>query len=203
MRDKHLEALLGADPAAIERTLGEGAQPAFAARARARCAALAPSAPRFRRGLNRGLFALGVPVLAIYRVLREEYGLAEPAALDLVWALLEARYLALGESRLIRAGYSAMMTSRLVKIGLRRALPKLTEESGFRMELVDDGGVLSFDVKACALVRYLRERGAPELGPLFCRIDDIMAGFIDGVALERSGTIAQGAERCDFRYRRR
>lgn len=38
--------------------------------------------------------------------------------------------------------------------------------------------------------------------PLVYRIDDMLAETMPGSELERSGTIAQGAERCDFRYRR-
>ena len=58
------------------------------------------------------------------------------------------------------------------------------------------------DVEYCPIAVYFVEHGAPELGPLVCRIDDMLAETMPGIEPQRSGTIAQGAARCDFRYRR-
>ena len=40
------------------------------------------------------------------------------------------------------------------------------------------------------------------IGDGYDHLDDLIAGYMDGVTLERGGTIAGGASRCDFRYRR-
>ncbi|MCB9701004.1 MAG: L-2-amino-thiazoline-4-carboxylic acid hydrolase [Myxococcales bacterium] len=207
-RDRDLEALLDASEAGASEALGPGGHARLVDLARARHRPLAAAAPRFKQTLNRGLFALAVPLLAIYRALRDDLDMSEETALSLVAAIIDARYRRLGASRAVRIGYGFVLKSRLVRGYLRRALPRLASEDGFRMELRDDEdagerGVLALDVRECAIVRYLREQGAPELGPQICRIDDLMAALVDDVVLEREGTIATGAARCEFRYRRR
>lgn len=64
----------------------------------------------------------------------------------------------------------------------------------------DPEAAFAFDVRECALVKYCRAQGAPEIVPILCRLDDLMAAQLRGLRLVRKGTIAMGAERCDFRY---
>jgi len=62
---------------------------------------------------------------------------------------------------------------------------------------------LELDVTGCRFAQFFRELGEPELGfALLCSIDDTAAEEIGAgeVKFTRSGTIMQGAERCDFRY---
>jgi hypothetical protein len=64
---------------------------------------------------------------------------------------------------------------------------------------------LAFNVTRCRYAEYYKELGLPELGYLFhCSRDFAMVeGFSDGVVLERTQTIMEGAGHCDFRFRRR
>ena len=57
------------------------------------------------------------------------------------------------------------------------------------------------DFVECAILKFLRAEGAPELGPVLCELDWPHAELI-GVDLVRTTTLAQGAARCDFRFRR-
>lgn len=64
--------------------------------------------------------------------------------------------------------------------------------------------VFAFDVKRCAYAEFYRALGEPELGFLLvCTADFATAeGFGSDVRLTRTQTIMQGADHCDFRYRR-
>jgi hypothetical protein len=61
------------------------------------------------------------------------------------------------------------------------------------------------DVTQCRYAQFFRELGEPELGFLLvCSSDFHMAeGFGTDVELQRTQTLMQGADHCDFRYGRR
>jgi len=57
------------------------------------------------------------------------------------------------------------------------------------------------DYTECGVVKYLKREGTPELAPYLCWID--YPGYAAmGVKLSRTETIAQGGQRCDFRFSR-
>jgi len=62
----------------------------------------------------------------------------------------------------------------------------------------------AIDVTGCRYAEFYKELGEPELGFLLvCTADFAVAdGFGDDVELTRTQTIMQGADHCDFRYRR-
>jgi L-2-amino-thiazoline-4-carboxylic acid hydrolase len=61
---------------------------------------------------------------------------------------------------------------------------------------------MAFDVTGCRYADFFHAIGEPELGFLLvCSGDFALAEGIPGVVLERTTTIMQGAEVCDFRYR--
>ena len=64
-----------------------------------------------------------------------------------------------------------------------------------------DGDAYLFDVSRCHFVELLQAVGESDLAPLFCEVDE---HFFDGrqrpVVLRRSGTLARGADHCDFRF---
>lgn len=64
--------------------------------------------------------------------------------------------------------------------------------------------VFAFDVKRCAYAEFYKALGEPELGfLLICTADFATAqGFGPDISLTRTQTIMQGADHCDFRYRR-
>jgi hypothetical protein len=58
-----------------------------------------------------------------------------------------------------------------------------------------------FDIKRCLYYDVLREAGRPELGPIMCEYDRILASVIETwIEFKRYETIAGGDKRCTFRY---
>ncbi len=57
-----------------------------------------------------------------------------------------------------------------------------------------------FDVTACSIHQSASRHGVAEITPYFCVVDDLLSQRA-GDGLRRTGTIALGARRCDFRYR--
>jgi hypothetical protein len=154
--------------------------------------------------MNDGLFVAGVPLLALYRVLREEYAMSEPAAIALLDEAAQKSMSALFQSRVRRAGLRLQFEQPLVRnLGMRVAYAA-DEAHGFKFKKVDmPAGEFAFDVTECGLVKYMRAEGAPEIMPIICRLDDVMADQLHQLRLVRTGTIGTGAERCDFRYVRK
>src|SRR5215510_5643753 len=62
----------------------------------------------------------------------------------------------------------------------------------------------AFDVRRCAYAEFYKALSEPELGFLLvCAADFATAeGFGADISLTRTQTIMQGADHCDFRYRR-
>ena len=62
----------------------------------------------------------------------------------------------------------------------------------------------AINIQRCRYAEFYKELGEPGLGFLLvCTADFAVAdGFGDDVALTRTQTIMQGADHCDFRYRR-
>lgn len=69
-------------------------------------------------------------------------------------------------------------------------------------ELVpDDRSEVAFDVTFCHFAHLTRRLERPELAPLFCRADSAYFSRPEApVELRRAKTIAQGDDRCEFRF---
>jgi hypothetical protein len=57
------------------------------------------------------------------------------------------------------------------------------------------------DYTECGIVKYLRREGAAELAPFLCWLDYPVFAALH-VRLVRTETLAQGGQRCDFRFSR-
>jgi hypothetical protein len=57
------------------------------------------------------------------------------------------------------------------------------------------------DFVECAIMKFLRAEGAEELAPVLCELDWPHTELL-GIELIRTTTLAQGGDRCDFRFRR-
>ncbi len=200
-----LEQLLeNAGDAILTGRIGQRSLAELRAGALRRASEIEQDAPRFRRTMSRELFALGVPALALYRTLRDDAGLDEAAAVSLVDDVLQASF----RSRLAAPIKRRLMTGAFRLPVLRHVVVAIAERSrepgGFEMHAVErePGVLLALDVERCPLAEFFARQGTPEVGPLICKLDDVMVEAIDGVELRRTGTIAAGAKRCDFRYRR-
>lgn len=59
----------------------------------------------------------------------------------------------------------------------------------------------AFNVTSCAIFKSALKYDAAEIVPYMCAADDVMSDK-GGRGLQRTGSIALGAQKCDFRYRR-
>jgi hypothetical protein len=71
-------------------------------------------------------------------------------------------------------------------------------------EIIEGDGVsfqFGVDYAECGIIKYLNQQGAPELAPYLCWLDYPMCAVMR-VKLVRTETIAQGCEKCNFRFSR-
>ena len=68
---------------------------------------------------------------------------------------------------------------------------------------VQDGEEFDFgvDMTECAICKFFHAQGADELTPYMCRTDFAVSKALN-MGLVRTKTIADGGEKCDFRYKR-
>ena len=66
-----------------------------------------------------------------------------------------------------------------------------------------DGGAFDYgvDYTECAVCKFLTEQGAPELAPYICATDVLSSDAL-GWGLVRTMTLAEGYEKCDFRFKK-
>jgi hypothetical protein len=146
------------------------------------------------RPLRVKLEGLALPGLALYQTLCEEVGREE----------------ALAESgRLFRAAFFPLERKLIQLLNLlpapfpllRPALRRMCREDylpGSTQLVMDTPDCFAVDIYRCFILDTLTQAGAPELAPLFCKTDDWLAELLPKVRWSRTGTLAQGAEKCDF-----
>lgn len=83
---------------------------------------------------------------------------------------------------------------------MRRKVGKLGHADGFLVQIVEAPGVaFGFDIVECGIVKLFRRHGAGEYVTILCEVDELTSAMA-GLEMHRSGTIARGAARCDFRF---
>ena len=142
-----------------------------------------------------------LPALAAYRALTES-GVSRDDASNrletLIWSEVEPVY-SLGTAFLKRLSRPFPAWRRIVRLAMRTIFPSAGWE---RRQVRPAGWSFGFDITRCVYLDTLDALGAAELTPLFCRMDDRLAGLIpDSIAWERTGTLATGFPCCDFRWR--
>jgi hypothetical protein len=86
---------------------------------------------------------------------------------------------------------------------LRPALRMMTRNTYLpgAMEVVEDSpACFAINTYRCFILDTLTEAGAPELTTLYCKTDDWLAELLPKVCWLRTGTLAAGADCCDFRW---
>lgn len=74
---------------------------------------------------------------------------------------------------------------------------------GWSGSVVEVVGGVGFDYSSCFYHDYMREKGAPELTPIFCQIDVRQAEcFPNQIEFRRTQMLSTGGELCDFRFYR-
>lgn len=91
---------------------------------------------------------------------------------------------------------------------LLRQLDKRTREKGypdgFVARVITDkketlGFGYGFDILECGICKLFAKHNYKKYAPILCEVDYITSGLA-GLRLIRTGTIANGAEKCDFRF---
>jgi hypothetical protein len=72
-----------------------------------------------------------------------------------------------------------------------------------RVHVEGDGSAFDWgmDYLECGIVKFLHSQGADELAPYLCLTDYALLGAL-GIGFKRTMTLAEGCERCDFRFKR-
>jgi hypothetical protein len=162
---------------------------------------LRQKAPVFKSAFNRRMFEYAIPCLAMYRALLDELGMKKDDAFvilkDIVqWSTrseIEANWF---NRLMLRMSLSNSLFGKIYT----RTITGLKEEHGWLAEAVPGPALVSFNMTRCAILEYLKTQQAAELCPVFCFADQIAAKYVKGIRFERTGTLAEGAEVCDFRY---
>jgi len=101
-------------------------------------------------------------------------------------------------------GMATELASERGSLGAMQALGEISGGGGaIDIEMREmSTETMAFDITGCRYAQFFQQIGEPELGFLLvCAADFPMTEGIPGVELERTQTIMQGADFCDFRYR--
>ena len=72
---------------------------------------------------------------------------------------------------------------------------------GFTIEFVDEEGDWGVNYKQCAIYEFLKQQDAEEFSPYVC-LSDIVLSDAMAWGLKRTETLADGCDKCNFRFRR-
>jgi hypothetical protein len=141
--------------------------------------------------------------LALYRVLQPR-GLSDDEIGDLVyrvaeeWVKSSPRWLGQVQGLLVKTPLLRMIFGRISRQSQQRKYP-----GDFVVHFVPgDGRNFDFglDFTGCAIHKFFQAEQAGHFAKYMCRIDYLTTSY-KGIELIRTGTIANGADKCDFRYR--
>ena len=91
------------------------------------------------------------------------------------------------------------MFSPIAKFRISRKIGDGKDLGGSRVSYVKHGSSWGVDYTKCAMNEFVRSEGAPEFAPYPC-LSDIALSDAMGWGLERTETLAEGCNRCDFRF---
>ncbi len=72
---------------------------------------------------------------------------------------------------------------------------------GFTMEYVEEDGDWGVNYRRCAIYDFLKEQDAKDFSPYVC-LSDMALSDAMGWGLKRTETLADGCDKCDFRFRK-
>jgi hypothetical protein len=145
----------------------------------------------------------GVYYLAVYRILK-----AEGQSVEEVGKIIFDTFQAMADypKWLLRLVGSLKYNKQYVS-QLKEAVAKTQERrypgDWVAMFIEGDGEEFDYgiDITECGICKFYREQGADELTPYLCLSDCVVSEAFDR-GLVRYKTLAEGAEVCDFRYKK-
>jgi hypothetical protein len=176
----------------------------FIARVRQRYKELKFKRPIFRNMVLDFHVTGGIlPGLALYQSLREEV-VNQDEAIAQVHRIFETWF---NRYPPLNMRFNQLMQYTPENFGIFRRLTRLVTERlfpapGWRYEFIDDNNAsLAFNIHECFYLKVLDYYHAPELTPVFCRLDDYLMGAMPpSIAWGRTQTIGMGADCCNFRW---
>ena len=142
--------------------------------------------------------------LAIYRTFQRHGKTVEEAG-RLAYEIGQAEFEAI--PGWVRRVIEVLWFSRWFTRRLQRRVASSQEREypgGYVLAYVEGDGQdfdYGIDYIECASCTFLSAQGAPELAPYVCAVDKVASEML-GWGLRRTMTLAQGGERCDFRFKK-
>lgn len=141
--------------------------------------------------------------LAVYRIMQRHGKTVEETG-ELLYRLMEAwirRYPCLVR-RLMGRYYLSRLSQRQSKKRSALSQQRRYPADWVRVHVEGDGQAFDWgaDYLECGIVKFLHNQGADELAPYLCLTDYALFGSL-GIELERTMTLAEGCEKCDFRFK--
>jgi len=136
------------------------------------------------------------PMCALYLAIAERCG--DDEAFEIVSTFM--RETALRKGLAVQKALNAPGARRIFMKAFGIMGAKLFGESaGFERKMhACTSSYLRMDILSCPYLRHATAAGTPEIAPLFCANDEYVYGDLPGIAFNRTGTLANGADRCDF-----
>lgn len=135
--------------------------------------------------------------LAVYRVVRRHGGSAQDAGAVMV---AYAHGMVGQIPRRLRPRLLGPRRSSMEKVARWTQRRRYPED--WVCQVVEGAGQpfdLGMDVTECAIVKFMHAQGADEFTPYLCHLDYVVAEAA-GFGMNRTGTLAWGCDRCDFRW---
>ncbi|GJM35640.1 MAG: hypothetical protein DHS20C18_46410 [Saprospiraceae bacterium] len=90
---------------------------------------------------------------------------------------------------------------------LDKKISKRGHDDGFLAKLITDkhdtyGFGYGIDILECGVCKLFYKHNAGKFTPILCKVDKITSSLA-GLELVRKGTIANGADKCDFRFKKK
>ena len=142
--------------------------------------------------------------LALYRVLKA-HGKTVKETGKILYDAIEAQAATTSRLKgwmLQRLTWSRYMKNKLKKMCLE-SQQRLYPENwvAYYIEGDNDTFDIGIDYTECAICKFFHKHGADELTPYLCLLDFPMSKA-NGTGLVRTTTLAEGGNRCDFRFKR-
>ena len=173
----------------------------LAARAQARYDALYNERPHFTHPALRWHLEQNIlPGLALYQVLSKESNdrdavLSETGSMLAIGSRAFTKFVNM--YRYLPLPFAIMR--QMFRVSLL-AFP----HQGWDIEQIEDSKIsFAFNIHRCFYLDILTVYGAPELTPLYCRLDDLLyTAWSPSIKWERTKTLGRGDVCCDFRWSR-
>lgn len=134
--------------------------------------------------------------LSVYRAMKE-HGKSVPEAWEICHEALRKRTEAM--PKLLRRLVGWYLFTGFVKKRAQKIAGR--DLGGFTIECVGGEGGWGVNYRRCAIYDFLKEQDAGDFAPYVC-LSDIALSDAMGWGLKRTETLADGCDKCDFRFRK-